>query len=290
MNYMIMSKTIYKAIAFGIVLAAVAMICVPSAKVFAQYQTNTGDYITATGSTYTSGGSAGGMSGSYDDYDSGYGGNTGTGTSTGNGGNTCVSCNDGQVIVHDSKPVISTEGATDIKSTSALVQGAAHVDSGTASVWFEYGTRISDLDSTTRSIQINPSSTGDSEMITNLKPNTKYYYRIVAHNSTGTCYGAVLSFTTAKSSTVTTTTSTKTKIIKTASASETAVSSDDSIKGSLSAAAANASGGSSFLPSSVLGWLIIIALVFIIVIVVRRIQREAEERKRLEEETKKAKA
>ncbi|HRH31425.1 MAG TPA: fibronectin type III domain-containing protein [Candidatus Paceibacterota bacterium] len=276
MNYMIISKTLYKAIAFGIVLAAVAALCVPSAKVFAQYQTGSGYYPTSAGNYYN---------------DEGNGSDTGTDINTGNNnGNQCIGCNDGQVIVADSKPVVSTESATDIKATSALIQGAAHVDSGTASVWFEWGTRVNDLGSTTRSIQINRSSTGDSAMLTNLKPNTKYYYRIVAHNSTGTCYGAVLSFTTAKSTSVATTTSTKTKIAKTASASETQVSSDDSIKGSLSAAAANASGGSSFLPSSVLGWLLIIILVFVIVVVVRRIQREAEERKRLQDEADKAKA
>lgn len=262
MNNINSAKSLYKALAFGFALAAIVLFVMPTHKANAQYYpTNSGDYSTGNGytSAATTNSGSGGMSGSF-------------------GGPV--------VIGVDSKPVVSTEPATDIKTTSALIQGAAHVDSGTATVWFEWGTRVDKLDHSTRSVYVDNMSTGDSEVLTNLTPGTKYYFRVVAHNSFGTCYGAVLSFVT-KGSAVTTTTSTgtKTTIIKKADASSTV--SDGSIKGSLSASAANA-GSSGFMPSSILGWLIIIVLVFIIAVVVRAIQREAEERKRrqAEEEAK----
>lgn len=215
------------------------------------------------------------------------GSNSGSNGSNGSNGST----NNGTiVIVPDSKPFVSTEPAMDIKTTSALIQGAAHVDSGTANVWFEWGTRVDKLDHSTRSLYIDSMSTGSSEMLTNLTPGTKYFYRIVAHNSTGTCYGMVMSFTTSKTGTSTKSTGSKVTVVKTASAATSSSESNSSIKGSLSAAAANAHSGNGVVPTSIIGWMIVIILVFLIVIVVRKIQRDAEERKKREEEAKKAKS
>jgi hypothetical protein len=267
MNYMTSAKTLYKAAQFGIIVVAVMALCVPSAVVMAR-----GKLV--------------------------YNGHTSSTTTDPNGGSTGNIGSNGTnnpVIVPDSEISLSTEPAINVKTTSALIQGGAHVDSGTAAVWFEWGTRIDKLENTTRKVYVDRMSTGSSEMLTNLAPGTKYYYRIVAHNATGTCYGTIKSFVTAGTAKVTTTTK-KSTIIKTASASESESSSvttsrsNDSIKGSLSAAAANANGSSGVLPNSILGWIVVIVLVFVIAVVVRAIQREGDMRKKREEEAKKAKA
>ncbi len=238
-------------------------------------------------------------------YVSGYGGsvwnsngysNTNT-YSSGNGSNSgyngsCQNCgangngnngnNNGTSNV-DVKPYVTTEPAIDITNTSALIQGSTHIDTGSATVWFEWGTHVDRLDHTTRTNYISPSSTGTSEVITTLTVGTKYYFRIAAHNATGTTYGIVRSFTTKGG--VAASTSTRNGTIATASAST--VYTDPTVKGSLSAAAANSGSSNGFVPSSILGWLLVIVLVFLIVVIVRAIQREAEERKKREEEMKK---
>ncbi len=277
--------------AFGILLAAIYILSIPSGKVMASYQTSTGPYSTAAG-----------------DYDPTYGNTTENNYQTNYGGTYGTNCsnpncsNQGGVIVVDSKAVVSTEPAINVGKTSALIQGAASVDSGTATVWFQWGTRVDRLDNTTRTVLIDSTGTGSSQMLTNLTPGTKYFYRIVARNNAGTCYGIVRSFTTTGGAVATSTTKSKTSnsgttyVSSTSSNSSSTSSSNGDIKGSLSAAAANAdsSNGSSnrsgFLPGSILGWLIIIALVYAIVVVVRMIQRDNEERKKREEEMKKLKA
>jgi hypothetical protein len=267
MNYMTSAKTLYKAAQFGIITLAVMAMCVPSTVVMARGKLV---YNGHTSSTTTD--------------------PSGSGSTGSNGTNN-------PVIVPDSEITVSTEPAINIKTTSALIQGGAHVDSGTAAVWFEWGTRIDKLENTTRKVYVDRMSTGSSEMLTNLAPGTKYYFRIVAHNATGTCYGTIKSFVTAGTAKATTTKkSTRTTIVRTASASEsesnsvTTSRSSDSIKGSLSAAAANANSSSGVLPNSILGWVIVIVLVFVIAVVVRAIQREGDIRKKREEEAKKAKA
>ncbi len=264
MNYMTSAKTLYKAAQFGIITLAVMAMCVPSTVVMARGKLVYNGHTSST-----------------TDSNSGSTGNTGSNGTT------------NPVIVPDSAIILSTEPALNVKATSALIQGGAHVDSGTAAVWFEWGTRIDKLENTTRKVYVDQMSTGSSEMLTNLAPGTKYFYRIVAHNATGTCYGTIKSFVTTGTAKATTTTK-KSTIIRTASASETesvsSTRSSDSIKGSLSAAAANANGSSGALPNSVLGWIIVIVLVFVIAVVVRAIQREGEMRKKREEEAKKAKA
>lgn len=285
MNNINSAKTLYMAIAFGLALGAIVLFAMPTNVAQAQlYPTGSSDYTTSTGNTTAAGYTATGHTST--GYTNLYGNSNGN-HSNGNGNGSNSNTNGTVVIGTDSKPIVSTETATDIKTTSALIQGAAHVDSGTATVWFEWGTRVDKLDHSTRSVYIDNMSTGDSEMLTNLTPGTKYYFRVVAHNSSGTCYGIVRSFVT-KGGVVSTTTSTGSKtIIKKADASSTV--SDSSIKGSLSASAANAGSGSGFIPSSVLGWLVIIILVFLIAIVVRAIQREAEEKKLREAEEAKRK-
>ena len=282
MNKNVSEKTLYFKAFFGIIALMAVLLAIPSGAAHAEYQlAGTGiqagqvgryiDYYNHGTQTYGNGTTIGNGNGQYNNGQYGNGSYNG-GSSTGN-------------ISPDTQIVISTEPATDIKTTSALIQGAAHVGGGTATVWFEWGTRVDRLDHTTRSVLIDQMSTGDSEVLTNLAPGTKYYFRIVAHNAGGTCYGIVRSFTTKGGTTVTSTSTTH--VVATASAATT--HNDGAVKGSLSAAAANAN-SSSILPTSVTGWIVVIVLVFLIAVVVRAIQRESEERKKREEEAKKLKA
>ena len=269
MNYINSQKNLYKTIIFVLALAAIFSINLGSAKADTLYYPTSGGYYPTSFGTVPA---------------------SNQGYNTGNWNyNTqnCTSCgynnqngNNGNNGTSQTKPVVSTEAATNVGKTSALIAGAAHVDNGTANVWFEYGTRVDQLGNTTRSTTIDQTNSGSSEMLTNLSAGTKYFYRIVARNSAGTSYGSVRSFTTTGGAIVT---STKTNTSSTTYTSSSSYSSDSSIKGNLSASAANAGSSSGVFPSSIFGWLIIILLVFAIAAVVRMIQREAEEKKKIEE-------
>lgn len=287
MNYITFGKNLYGAMVFAFILATMFAISIPSSKVMASYPVTTnvsipGYYSGVSG--YRVSDSSNSNSGQYND-NNGYQTNN---SHYGNQGN--------QNIAVDSKPVISTEPAIEIGKTSALIQGATHIDSGTANVWFEWGTKVDKLDNSTRSTYVDSASTGYSVMLTNLTPGTKYYFRIVGYNSTGKCYGIVRSFTTAsttiiakaKASGTSTTTTYSSNTTYSNNSNHSSFASSE-IKGNLSASAANASGGrAGFLPKSFLAWIIVIFLVFAIAMTVRIIQRESEERKKIEEEKKKA--
>ncbi|MBO7132680.1 MAG: fibronectin type III domain-containing protein [Bacteroidales bacterium] len=93
-------------------------------------------------------------------------------------------------------PTISTESATDITSTGAILNGNVISDGGADVIerGFYYGTN--DIDLTT---QIFDNNTGDgsfSASITGLSPNTNYYYKAYATNSEGTAFGNIETFTT----------------------------------------------------------------------------------------------
>lgn len=93
-------------------------------------------------------------------------------------------------------PTVITLPATDLDLSSATLQAAVHPGYTTATVYFEYGTTTNlGTNSLTFTITnnfnfFNLVSIG----VTNLAPETTYYFRAVATNSVGTNYGNILTF------------------------------------------------------------------------------------------------
>ena len=98
---------------------------------------------------------------------------------------------------------VVTSPSTQITNNSARCNGVGLIANGVASTgWFEYGeTANLGRDTTKTSIGTNATSPF-SNVLTNLKPSTKYYCRAVMNNQYGTVKGSIVSFTT-KATTVT---------------------------------------------------------------------------------------
>ncbi len=92
---------------------------------------------------------------------------------------------------------VITDTPTKVSKTSAECNGVALISNNTQSVgWFEFGTTES-LGKTTNSADIgNDSQSYFSNIISGLKPNTKYYCRAVMANRDGTYRGKIVSFKT----------------------------------------------------------------------------------------------
>jgi hypothetical protein len=103
----------------------------------------------------------------------------------------------GQDQVFTSAPAVkdlTTEAATEVKPTTAILNGSLDPDTFATSYYFEWG-------KTTNYGQATPLPPGDpvgtttpgtahvSAMLENLEPGTTYHYRIVATNNFGTSYG-----------------------------------------------------------------------------------------------------
>ena len=103
-------------------------------------------------------------------------------------------------------PTATTKSATNVKSTSATLDGTVNANGGTTTAWFEYGTTSGTYSSTTSTQTISSgwSDTSVTTDISGLSSKTTYYYRLVAQNSVGTTYGSELSFATTAPPTVTT--------------------------------------------------------------------------------------
>jgi len=99
----------------------------------------------------------------------------------------------------DPVPVVSTQPAASIATTSAQLNGYINPDGpGPCNAYFEYG--LTTNEPLTQSTLFFPSGNNnlyESYTATGLAPNTIYYYRIAAYNNTQAAYGAFLSFTTA---------------------------------------------------------------------------------------------
>jgi hypothetical protein len=100
---------------------------------------------------------------------------------------------------------VVTTVATNISQTGAQLNGLVTSSKySNANVRFEYGTTIN-LGGITTSKSTNGNTTF-SDYLTNLSPNTIYYFRAVAENSSGVSRGAIEVFKTTKSVTTGTTT------------------------------------------------------------------------------------
>jgi len=103
-------------------------------------------------------------------------------------------------------PIVTTNPATSVTSTSATLQGSANPGAASTTGWYRYST--SDPGSCNDSFGTRAPSSGGSSLgsgtspvtytqgISSLLPGTTYYYCAIAQNSLGTSFGSVLSFTT----------------------------------------------------------------------------------------------
>jgi len=96
-------------------------------------------------------------------------------------------------------PIVVTQNASEIKNISATLNGTINPNSNLTNAWFEYGTSNT-LSTSTETIHTEKGS-GNSVLsftqnLTNLSPNTIYYFRIIGNNNSGTSKGDIFSFKT----------------------------------------------------------------------------------------------
>ena len=95
------------------------------------------------------------------------------------------------------KPTVTTDAATNVKSNSATLNGKVNANGGTTTAWFEYGMTSGTYSNTTSTNTASGwSDTDISADASGLSSGTAYYYRAVAQNSEGAAYGSETSFTT----------------------------------------------------------------------------------------------
>ncbi len=94
-------------------------------------------------------------------------------------------------------PYISTNNATNIYDTSAVLNGEVTTNNSETTVWFEYGYAGQGLNRSSSSVTYPASSSArvSSISIAGLSKGTRYDFRAVARNTYGTVYGEIRSFT-----------------------------------------------------------------------------------------------
>jgi parallel beta-helix repeat protein len=100
-----------------------------------------------------------------------------------------------EVIPADNPPQVTTEGASSVTTSSAVLTGNLDSTGGeTCQVWFDYGTSTSYGSSTSK---LSVSSTGPfTTVISGLNPDTTYHFRACAQNGKETSYGSDVTFKT----------------------------------------------------------------------------------------------
>ena len=95
-------------------------------------------------------------------------------------------------------PAVRTLGATSIGATGATLNGSVLPNGLATNAWFEWGTALSTLTSTSsQSVGSGTTSLPVTAELTGLSTGTTYYFRVAASNASGTTRGSILSFTTA---------------------------------------------------------------------------------------------
>jgi len=97
----------------------------------------------------------------------------------------------------NSVPTVTTNAATSVTATGAVLNGTVNANNQSSTVTFEYGTTTAygttvTADQSPVTGQVN---TPVSKAITGLTPNTTYHYRVVGTNASGTANGADMTFT-----------------------------------------------------------------------------------------------
>ena len=97
-----------------------------------------------------------------------------------------------------STPAATTNAASALTSSGAMLNGTVSADDASATVTFEYGldTGYGTTATATQSPVTGGTNTAVSKAITGLTPNTTYHYRVVAVNSVGITNGSDQTFTT----------------------------------------------------------------------------------------------
>lgn len=155
---------------------------------------------------------------------------------------------------NQTSPVATTDSATSIRIESvdmnSLITNSGNDVYGTIT-WFEWGTSPS-LSNRTQKITVRTlPAFRHTDTVTELTPNTTYYFRAVAENSLFRSTGNILSFTTPNNY----------------------IQPRDSNLGG------NAIGSGEFLPTTILGWMTLFMLVLIILILGNYLKREYARRK-----------
>ncbi len=97
-------------------------------------------------------------------------------------------------------PMASTEAASGIANTEAMLNGTVNPDGLETKYYFEYGTSSAYGKKTSEaSAGSGTSNVKESQTVTGLSAGTEYHFRIVATNSTGTTYGSDTTFKTTSS-------------------------------------------------------------------------------------------
>lgn len=97
------------------------------------------------------------------------------------------------------KAIVSTEAPTNIKGTSATLNGTVNTQGTAGTFWFEYGTSTaygSKVPLTAGALAASNANVLKSANVTSLLPDTDYHYRIVATNGGGTTEGGDFTFRT----------------------------------------------------------------------------------------------
>jgi hypothetical protein len=189
-------------------------------------------------------------------------------------------------------PSVITNNATGILKNSAVLNGSINPNRGTTTTWFEYGTSsiLSSYNQTSHIAFGNGNSSSNfSQGIIGLSPNTTYYFRAVANNSSGTVRGNIFSFTTSKASNVIIKNNIGGDIepiyennnsyeVDNTTLDNQPIANNDYFD-SKNLGASAVWGFTNILPKTFIGWLIFLILILILIIIIRELYEDHSSRK-----------
>ena len=190
---------------------------------------------------------------------------------------------------------VITQNATNVLRNSATLLGSINPNNQSTTAWFEYGTSYN-LSSYNETSHIFFGSGGYSSTlsqgITNLNPNTTYYFRAVGNNYAGTIRGDIFSFTTNSSANIinNNTTSGNNNIISriiyqnynndnytndtSSSNPNNQISNYGDYFSNKNLSASAVLGFTNILPKTFLGWLIFLVLILLIIVIARKLYED----------------
>lgn len=211
-------------------------------------------------------------------------------SSGGGGGGSSGGGGSGYII---KSPNITTQNATNLSKNSAVLNGSINPNGRSTTVWFEYGT-MSNLLSFNQTNHISFGSGNSyaihSQVISNLNPNTVYYFRAVANNSSGTSRGNIFSFTTQKANNIIISNTDgeiepvykenndSYEVVNNTTEENLPIDNSDYFDSKNLGASAIWS-FTNILPKTFIGWLIFLILILILIIIIRELYEDHKSRK-----------